>query len=186
MTTAAVSPIASSTAQNWLKEAQESLAASENPGGMMGALQNARGNGSVKSFLATSQTISNAFSLISSSTAEAAFNLAAQMGSQAAHQRASDRLAAVLAQNRQQTNYTPSEGLAPVIYFEDGSSLDTVGNIFTMADGKKIDSTTGQKYIAPGSLIQMANGSYLDTVNNILTMSDGTKIDTVTGLTVTA
>src|ERR1700694_2722602 len=100
MTTAAVSPIASSTAPNWLKEAQDSLAASANPGGIMGALQNANGNGSIKSYLAASQNISDAFSLISSSTAQEAFNLAVQMGNQAAQQRASDRVAAVLAQNR--------------------------------------------------------------------------------------
>ena len=29
----------SSTASNWLKEAQDAIAASESPGGMMGALQ---------------------------------------------------------------------------------------------------------------------------------------------------
>ena len=45
---------ASATSPNWLKEAQESLAASETPGGMMGALQDARsGSHSIKTFLAT-------------------------------------------------------------------------------------------------------------------------------------
>ena len=186
MTTAAVSPIASSTAPNWLKEAQESLVASANPGGIMGALQNANGNGSIKSYLATSQNISDAFSLISSGTAQEAFNLAVQMGAQAAQQRASDRLSSRLQQIQQPTNFTPPQGLPPVIYFDDGSTLDTSANIFTMANGKQVDATTGQEYVDPSSLIKMANGAYLDTKNNILRLSDGTKIDTVTGLLVTA
>jgi hypothetical protein len=72
-----------------------------------------------------------------------------------------------------------------VIYFDDGTTLDTVNNILTRLDGKQIDTTTGQLYVEPGSIIQMANGAYLDTKNNILTMADGTKIDTITGLTIT-
>jgi hypothetical protein len=56
----------------------------------------------------------------------------------------------------------------------------------TKPDGTQIDTVTGQPYVEPGSLIQMANGAYLDTKKNILTMADGTKIDTVTGLTISA
>jgi len=53
----AIAPVsaASSTSSNWLKEAQESLVASETPGGMMGALQDARAGYSIKTFLAKSQ-----------------------------------------------------------------------------------------------------------------------------------
>jgi len=185
----AIAPInlASSTAPNWLKEAQESLLLSANPGGLLGALQGAAKNqpGSLKTFLANSQNTANGFALISSSTAQAAFNLALQMSDAAAQQRATDKLNALLAQNAQPTNFTPPRGLDPVIYFDDGTTLDTVNNILTRLDGKQIDTTTGQLYVEPGSIIQMANGAYLDTKNNILTMADGTKIDTITGLTIT-
>ena len=87
--------------------------------------------------------------------------------------------------NPQQTNYNPPAELDPVIYFEDGGSLDTASNILTMSNGKQIDTTTGLQYHDPKSIISMANGAYLDTQNNILTMGDGTKIDTVTGLKIT-
>jgi len=83
------------------------------------------------------------------------------------------------------SNYTPPKGLDPVIYFEDGSSLDTTSNILTMSNGKQIDTTTGLEYHDPKDIVSMANGAYLDTKNNILTMSDGTKVDTITGLKIT-
>jgi hypothetical protein len=73
----------------------------------------------------------------------------------------------------------------PVIYFSDGSTLDTINNIFTMSDGKQVDATTGQPYVDPNSVIRMANGAYLDTKNSILHMADGTEIDAVTGLIIT-
>ena len=64
----AVTPVnlASSTAPNWLKEAQESLAAAAHPGGLLGTLQGAAKNklGTIKTFLANSQ---NTESTISSS-----------------------------------------------------------------------------------------------------------------------
>ena len=88
--------------------------------------------------------------------------------------------------NPQQTNYTPPAGLDSVIYFEDGTTIDTANNIMTLASGKQIDTTTGLEYHEPGSLVSLANGAYLDTKNNILTTADGTKIDTVTGLKITA
>jgi hypothetical protein len=185
----AIAPIsiASSTASNWLKEAQESLIASANPGGLLGTLQSAAkgGDGSIKSFLTNSETIAANFALISSSTTQAAFNLTLQMADAAAQKRADDKLNEQLKQLQQPVNYTPPHGLDPIIYFEDGTTIDTVNNILTKPDGKQIDTTTGQPYIEPGSLIQMANGAYLDTKNNILTMPDGTKIDTITGLTIT-
>jgi hypothetical protein len=181
--------IASATAPNWLKEAQESLAAAENAGGLMGSLQAAAapggGDGSIKTFLANSQNNANSFALISSSTAQASFNLISQMASTAAQKRSDEQIAMLQKLNPMPVNYNPPKTLDPVIYFDDGSSLDTDKNILTMSDGKQIDTTTGQAYIEPGSLIQMANGAYLDTKNNILTMSDGTKIDTVTGLVIT-
>jgi YidC/Oxa1 family membrane protein insertase len=84
------------------------------------------------------------------------------------------------------TNYTPAQGLEPVIYFEDGSSIDTGSNIMTMANGTQIDTTTGLQVIDTSSIVNLANGAYLDTKNNIMTMSDGTRIDTGTGLVITA
>jgi hypothetical protein len=179
--------IASATASNWLKEAQEALAAAENAGGLLGALSDARdSSGSIKSFLAKSQNNANSFALITSSTAQASFNLISQMASTAAQKRSDDQLAMLQKLNPTPVNYNPPTTLDPVIYFDDGSSLDTDRNILTMSNGTQIDTVTGQRYIEPGSLIQMANGAYLDTKNNILTMADGTRIDTVTGLVVTA
>jgi hypothetical protein len=74
--------------------------------------------------------------------------------------------------------------LDPVIFFSNGSTLDTTSNILTMSDGTQYDTTTGAKYVDPASIVQMANGAYLNTQSNILTMPDGTQIDTVTGLKV--
>ena len=96
-----------------------------------------------------------------------------------------ERIALAQKINPLQTNYTPPAELDPVIYFEDGTTIDTANNIMTMSNGKQIDTTTGLEYHEPRSLISMANGAYLDTKNNILTMTDGTKIDTVTGLKIT-
>jgi len=179
--------IASSTASNWLKEAQESLASAENPGGLMGALQNARNDpGSIKSFLANSENVANNLSLITQGAAQSAGQLAAQMSSDAAQKRAADQLALAQKLNPPpQQNFTPPQGLDPVVYFKDGSTLDTTSNILTMANGTQIDTTTGTQVIDMSSIINMANGAYLDTKNNILTMADGTRIDTVTGLKIT-
>jgi hypothetical protein len=185
----AISPIniASSTASNWLKEAQESIASSENPGGLMGALQSARNDpGSIKSFLANNQSTANNLSLITQGAAQSAGQLAAQMASDAAQKRAADQQALAEKLNPQQQNFTPPKGLDPMIYFKDGSFIDTSSNILTMANGTQIDITTGTQVIDTSSIISMANGAYLDTKNNVLTMSDGTKIDTVTGLKITA
>jgi hypothetical protein len=177
---------ASATAPNWLKEAQQSIADAAAPGGMMGALQDARsGSSSIKTFLAKSQNNSYNLAQISQNSQTAAGALAAQM-SAAANQKLRDERV-VLAQkiNPQQTNYNPPVGLDRVIYFEGGGSLDTVSNILTMSDGKQIDTTTGLQYHDPNTIISMANGAYLDTKNNILTMSDGTQVDTITGLKIT-
>jgi hypothetical protein len=188
MTSIAPISIASSTASNWLKEAQESLLASQNPGGLMGALQDSRNKpGSIKSFLTSSQNSAGNLALITQGAAQSAGNLAAQMASTAAQKRAADQIAMAEKLNpAPQVNYTPPQGLDPVIYFDDGSSVDTTGNIFTMANGTQIDTTTGLQVIDTSSIVNLANGAYLDTKNNIMTMSDGTRIDTVTGLVITA
>jgi hypothetical protein len=176
--------IASSTAPNWLQEAQESLVLSANSGGMMGALQNAKNPGSLKSFLAKSQNNAMGFALISQGTLEASISLASQMGAEAFQKRIADRLAAAQAHSQPQKNWTPPKGLDPIIYFDDGSTLDTTQDILTRPDGSQIDTKTGKEYVDELSLIHMANGSYLDTKNNILHLANGTKIDTITHLIV--
>lgn len=184
----AISPIniASATGTNWLKEAQQSIAASESPGGLLGILQDARSDpGSLKSFLAKSQNNMNSLVLITQNSQSAAGALASQMSAAANQKLREERIALAQKMNPQQTNYNPPAELDPVVYFEDGTSIDTTSNIMTLASGKQIDTITGLEYHEPGSLISMANGAYLDTKNNILTMGDGTKIDTVTGLAIT-
>jgi hypothetical protein len=178
--------IASATGTNWLKEAQTSLAASEAPVGMMGALQDARsGSYSIKTFLAKSQNNMYALAQIAQSSQTSAGQLAAQMSSAAAQKRYAEQVALQMKLNPVHENYNPPRELDPVIYFDDGSSIDTTSNTMTLSNGKQIDTTTGLEVVDPKTIIQMANGACLDTKNNILTMSDGTKINTITGLTIT-
>jgi hypothetical protein len=176
---------ASSTASNWLKEAQESLAAAEAPGGMMGALQDSRAGYSIKTFLAKSQNNLYALAQIAQNAQTSSSALTVQMSQAAAKKRYDEQVALQVKLNPVHSNYTPPKGLDPVIYFEDGSSLDTTSNILTMSNGKQIDTTTGLEYHDPKDIVSMANGAYLDTKNNILHMSDGTQVDTITGLKIT-
>jgi len=177
---------ASATSSNWLKEAQDAIAASESAGGLLGTLADARNDpGSLKTVLARSQNISNSLAMISQNTLASAGALAIQMSDAAAQKRQDELATRAQKLNPQQTNFTPPAGLDPVIYFEDGTSIDTTSNIMTLANGRQIDTTTGLEYHEPGSILSMANGAYLDTKNNILTTADGTKIDTVTGLVIT-
>jgi len=176
---------ASSTASNWLKEAQDALAASETPGGMMGALQDARAGYSIKTFLAKSQNNLYALAQIAQNAQISSSSLTVQMSQAAAQKRYNDQVALAAKLNPVHTNYTPPHGLDPVIYFADGSSIDTTSNILTMPSGKQIDTTTGLEYHDPKSIVSMANGAYLDTQNNILHMADGTQVDTITGLKIT-
>jgi hypothetical protein len=178
--------IASATGSNWLKEAQESLAASETPGGMMGALQDARsGSYSLKTFLAKSQNAMYSLAQISQNSQTSAGALAAQMAKTAAQKRQSELAALAAKLNPQQTNYNTPTELDPVIYFGDGTTIDTTRNIMTMASGRQVDTVTGLEYHDPKDIISMANGAYLDTKNNVLTTADGTKIDSITGLKIT-
>ncbi len=179
---------ASATSTNWLKEAQESLVAAQNPAGLMGALDAAAKStpGSIAAFLSSSQKTANNLSLIAQNTQTQANNLMYQMSDAAAEKRADEYAALVAKFNPVQKNFTPPQQLDAVVYFEDGSTIDTAANILTMANGFQVDTVTGLEYIEPGSIISMANGAYLNTKKNILTMADGTKIDTITGLIITA
>jgi len=184
----AISPIniASATGTNWLKEAQEAALAAENPGGMMGALQDSKYPGSIKNFLAKSQNAAANLALISQGTQQSAATLTLQMADAAQAKRMQEKLALQQKLNPQQQNFNPPTELEPFLYFEDGTTIDTVNNVLTMSNGTQYDLITGVEIFDQSSIISMANGAYLDTKNNILTMADGTRIDTVTGLKITA
>jgi hypothetical protein len=183
---AAMPSISSATASNWLKEAQAAIASSESPSGMLGALQNsAHSPGSISSFLNNTASASNAFALIAQNALISGVTATPQLATNTYdHAMAAKRSAAL--NPPPPVNFTPPQGLDPIIYFDDGSTIDTVNNILTMADGKQIDTTTGLPVINSASLIEMPDGSYLDTDNNVLTLPDGTKIDIITGLNITA
>ena len=98
--------------------------------------------------------------------------------SKAALQKALDDLAAT------NKNVVPKTVLEPIIYFEDGSTLDTNQNIYTRPDGAQYDAVTGTPYVDPANIVQLANGAYLNTQSNVMTLPDGTQIDMITGLNV--
>lgn len=183
--------IASSTGSNWLDEANSALQSSGSDGGMMGALQTASANGSqnikpgsIASFLAESQSESNALASIVQNAQQSAGQFYSQMAQQNGQKAAAQRQAQeqALLNPPQQQNFTPTMQLDPVVYYDDGSSLDTTNNILTESSGKQIDITTGLEYTDPTSIISMANGAYLNTKTNVLTESDGTQLDATTGL----
>jgi hypothetical protein len=177
--------IASATGVNWLKEAQESAAAAEDPGGLMGMLQDSKYPASIANFLTKSQKTATNFAQINQGTQQAAATLALQMADAAQAKRMEEKFAQAQKFNAQQTNYNPPTELDSVIYFEDGSNIDTTTNVMTMVNGTQIDITTGQEVVDLSSIINLANGAYIDTKKNIMTLSNGVKIDTVTGLQIT-
>jgi hypothetical protein len=177
--------IASATGTNWLKEAQEAADAAANPGGIMGALQDSKYPGSIENFLTKSQKTMANFAQITASTQSSAATLALQMADAAQAKRMQEKLALQQKFDQQPTNYNPPTELDPVIYFEDGSNIDTTTNVMTLLNGTQIDITTGLEVVDPSSIINLANGAYIDTKKNIMTLADGTKIDTVTGLKIT-
>ncbi|MEW6453592.1 hypothetical protein [Leptospira sp. severe_002] len=168
----------------WLSDAFNSIDAQAQSDGMLGALQNSKNAlGSARTAIFNNATNANALMTISSSTTQAMFDLTFKQAQAALDKRAQQQLARNLALQPSQPKVQAK--LDPMIFFENGSTLDTVNNILTMSDGSQIDSVTGQEYVAPESLVQFGNGSYLNTKTNVMTMSDGTKIDTVTGLKIT-
>jgi hypothetical protein len=185
---AAIAPlsIASSTAPNWLKEAQDANEQAKNSGGMLGALQDSRYPGSIKNFLTKSQNTMANFALIAQGSTTSATTLALQMSDVATQKRLAEKQAQLQKFNAVPVNYNPPRQLDPIIYFDDGSSIDTTANILTKSNGTQIDTTTGLPVVDSKSIINMANGAYLDTKNNIMTLVDGSKIDTISGLKITA
>jgi hypothetical protein len=174
----------SPASSDWLADTYTAIQNSKSSGGLLGMLDNARGNdGSLKSFVQSSMSAANSFALISQNTVSSAGSFYAQMASQRQQDADAKKLQdslAELAASKQMVQ--PENKLDPFIYFDDGSVIDTNSNILTTKDGTQIDITTGLKVIDTSSIMQLANGAYLDTKNNILTLPDGTQIDTVTGL----
>jgi hypothetical protein len=168
---------------NWLADTFTAIQNQANQGGLLGMLQNSGGDGSIDSFLSSSVNTSNAFALISQNSVTNASSLVAQIASQNAQEANAKKLQdALAALSATQQMVQRKNVLDPVIFFADGSTIDTNSNILTMSNGTQIDTTTGTQIIDSASIMQLANGAYLDTKNNILTMPDGTKVDTVTGL----
>jgi hypothetical protein len=179
--------IASSTGSNWLDEADAALQSGGDSGGMMGALQTASQTtkpGSIASFLAQSQAEANALASIIQNAQSNAGQLYGQMAQENGQKAAAARYAQkqALLNPPQQQNFTPPMQLDPIVFYDDGSSLDTTNSILAESNGKQIDVTTGLEYTDPASILSMANGAYLNTKTNVLTESDGTKVDATTGL----
>jgi hypothetical protein len=168
----------------WLSTVWDSGANSVQSGGIMGGLEASKkyAPGSIKSYLAANANNANALATITQSGLTERTTLAMQMGDRAVEKRALERFA--LASKLNAPPPPPPPPLDPVIYFEDGSTLDTVNNVLTMVSGKKINALTGADWVDPASILNLANGSYIDTANNIMYMPDGTKIDTITGLVI--
>jgi hypothetical protein len=176
----------SSSSSNWIASTITAIQSEQNEGGLLGMLSNAASNdGSINSFLSQSSDTANFLATISQTSITNAGSLAAQIAASNQQQAATQKLQDSLNQaTAQQQMVQPKSMLDPVIYFPDGSTIDTVNNIMTMPDGTQYDTTTGAKYVDPASIQQLGNGAYLNTSTNIMTLADGTQIDTVTGLTV--
>jgi hypothetical protein len=175
---------AGSAAPNWLADAYTAIKNQANQGGLLGMLASASSSdGSIGSFLTQSSAIAGNFALISQNNVTSSSSLYAQIAQQNIQNQNAKKLQDALnALSSTQQQIQPKNVLDPVIYFQDGSTIDTNSNILTMANGTQIDTTTGLKVVDTSSTIQLANGAYLNTNSNILTMPDGTEIDTVTGL----
>jgi hypothetical protein len=171
------------TSSNWIGDTITAIQNSANLGGILGALGSS-GDGSIDSFLGQNATNASNFALISQNNVTNASAFYAQIASQNQQQRSDEVLQKVFKALQESQNQVKPQNVNPFVYLSDGSTIDTVTNIMTRADGTQYDITTGAKYVDPTAVIQLGNGSYLDTQNNILTLADGTKIDTVTGLKV--
>jgi hypothetical protein len=185
---ASSSSAGSSMATNWLADTITAIKNNQNQGGLLGMLQNAAtGDGSINSFLGQSSNTANAFATISQTSLTNASSLVAQIAANNMQQDNAKKLQDALNQlTAKQQEVQPKNTLDPVIYFADGSTIDTTSNILTETDGTQYDITTGLKYVDTSSIVQLGNGAYLNTKTNIMTLADGTQIDTVTGLTVPA
>lgn len=171
---------------SWISTIWDAGATANQSSGLMGALGMAGSRkyppGSIKAYVASQQSNALALATISQTSTVDATKLAIQSADVALQKRLQERAALAAKHN------VPRLPAGPIgdtfIFFANGSTLDTVKNVLTLSDGRKIDAITGTEWADPKSIIQIGNGSYLNTATNILTMSNGTKIDTVTGLVV--
>lgn len=169
---------------NWIGDTITAIQNSASQGGILGALASS-GDGSINSFLGQSATYASNLALISQNNVTNASAFYAQLASQNQQQRKQEALQKVFqGLQESQNRVKPQNVLDSVIYFSDGTTIDTENNIMTKPDGTQYDTVTGALYVDPADVIQMANGAYLNTKTNILTLADGTQIDTVTGLQV--
>jgi hypothetical protein len=160
-----------------MSDAMTAIQQSQSQGGLLGMLQGAAGG--------SSTSFADSFAQIAQTGVSSASSFYAQIAAQNQQTQSAQTLQNALDSLSQSQNMVQAKNvLDPIIYFSDGTTIDTNANIMTRPDGTQYDITTGARYVDPASVIQMANGSYLDTKNNILTMADGTQIDTVTGLTI--
>lgn len=180
------SSTSSAPSSNWIADTMTAIQNEQNQGGLLGMLQNAASSdGSISSFLSQSSSIASNIATISQTSVTNASSLYAQMAATNMQQASAQKLQDALNQlTAKQQEVQPENTLSPVIYFPDGSTIDTASNILTETDGTQYDITTGLKYVNPASIVQLGNGAYLNTSTNIMTMADGTQVDTVTGLKV--
>lgn len=173
-------------AGTWISTVWDAGVQASQSTGMMGALQGASSRnykpGSLKAYLNNTANAGLALATVTTTTTVNKTALAIQMGDLAREKLIAERM------KEAQKHNVPMIPAAPLgdtmIFFENGSTLDTKNNVLTMADGRKIDAITGAEWVDPKSIVQMGNGSYLNTATNILTMANGTKINTITGLVV--
>ncbi|HYJ44628.1 MAG TPA: hypothetical protein VEW06_09255 [Xanthobacteraceae bacterium] len=171
---------------SWISTVWDAGKSATESTGMMGALQGASSKkykpGSIGAYMAGQQNNALALATIAQTGVTNVTELSIKAGDLAMQKRMQERIAET---NKHNVPMIPAGPLGdPTIYFANGSVPDTVNNILTLSNGKKIDAITGTDWVDPKSIIQMGNGSYLNTSTSILTMANGTRINTITGLTV--
>jgi len=167
---------------SWLASAWSAM--QQPTGGILGALQNSKNlDGSNSSFLSLSSGFANSLATISQNNFSSGATLTAQVVDANQQKQQADALQKALS-SLSGPPPAPGPKLDPMIFFGNGSTLDTQNNILTMSDGTQIDTTTGMKIQNPANIMELGNGSYIDLANNIMTLSNGMQIDTVTGQTV--
>lgn len=169
---------------NWLASTETAIKNSQNSAGMLGALANSGGAGTLGSFLSNTKAFANNFATIATMGVTNAGKLYAQMASANQQKAAQAKLQKALDALNTQQQVKPQNTLPSIMYLGNGTSLDTNKGILTRSDGTQIDITTGLAIVDSANILKLGNGAYLNTQTNIMTLSDGTEIDTVTGLKV--
>ena len=165
----------------WLASAWTAIQQESSSGGILGALQNSRNSdGSNKSFLSISSGFANSLATIAQNNFSGGATLTAQVAATNQQKQQATALQKALS-SLAAPSAPPGPKLDPMIFFGNGSTLDTQNNILTMSDGTQIDTTTGVKIQKPANIMELPNGSYIDLANNIMTLTDGTQINTLTG-----